>query len=108
MTFTVNGTTWNLKYVRPFSACLMTSDGIYTLGVTDNNTKTVCIVSNLSDRMKDKVLCHELTHVFSFEYSYYMDIETEEIVADFLSLFGRDIVYLADNIMNNLLLKEVS
>ena len=49
--------------------------------------------------MFDKVLCHELTHVYAFEFEYNVDVETEEIIADFLSLFGRQIVYLLDDLM---------
>lgn len=103
MQFMVNGTIWTLQFVNPRSKHLMTSTGIYTLGVTDNNVKTVYIADNLSEHMTDKVFCHELTHVHSFEYNYYMPIEVEEIVADFMSLYGRNIVYLADDIMSNLL-----
>lgn len=29
-----------------------------------------------------------------------IDIETEEIIADFMSLYGRNIVYTADKIFN--------
>ena len=103
MQFTVNGTIWTLQFVNPRSMHLMTSTGIYTLGVTDNNVKTVFIANNLSEYMTDKVVAHELTHVHSMEYNYYMPIEVEEVVADFISLFGRDIVVLANDIMNNLL-----
>lgn len=103
MQFTVNGTIWILQFVNPRSKHLMTSIGTYTLGVTDNNVKTVYIADNLSEYMTDKVLAHELTHVHSMEYNYYMPIGVEEIVADFLSLYGRSIVYLADDIMSNLL-----
>ena len=54
MIFTVNGNNWILQYVRPSSEELRRSDGVYTLGVTDNTTKTVTIADNLSDRMTDK------------------------------------------------------
>lgn len=103
MQFTVNNTIWTLQFVNPRSKHLMTSIGTYTLGVTDNNVKTVFIANNLSEYLTDKVLAHELTHVHSMEYNYYMPIEVEEVVADFISLFGRDIVVLANGIMNNLL-----
>lgn len=99
MVFTITGENWILQFVRPNSEELRRSDGVYTLGVTDNTTKTVTIADNLSDRMTDKVLCHELTHVYSFENGCHMDMHTEEIVADFLSLYGRDIVYMADDLM---------
>lgn len=99
MKFTVNNQKWNLVFVKPNSRSLMRSDGSITLGITDNNVKTVFINDRLNDYMTDKVICHELTHVFSFEFDYYMDIETEEIVADFMSLYGRKIVYLLDDLI---------
>lgn len=99
MKFKVNNQEWNLVFVKPNSRNLMRSDGSITLGITDNNVKTVFINDRLNDYMTDKVICHELTHVFAFEFDYYMDIETEEIVSDFMSLYGRKIVYLLDDLI---------
>ena len=58
------------------------------------------IADNVSDYMADKILCHELVHVYLFSYGCDIDIETEEIIADFMSLYGRNIVYTADKIFN--------
>ena len=99
MTFIVNNQEWKLLFVKPNSKELMRSDGSITLGMTDNNVKTVFVNNRLNDYMTDKVICHELTHVFAFEFDYYMDIETEETVSDFMSLFGRDIIYLLDDLV---------
>lgn len=106
MTFTVNGTIWKLDFVNPSSDYLRRSDSSITLGMTDNNLKTVFINNRLDNYMTDKVLCHELTHVYAFEFDYSMDIETEEIVADFLSLFGRNIIYQLDDLIE--ILKRVA
>lgn len=106
MIFTVNSIDWILQFVQLPSEELKRSDGIYTFGVTDNNKKTVTIASGMSDYMTNKVLCHELVHVYSFEYDCHIDIQTEEIIANFMSLYGRDIIYLADNIMSNVLEKK--
>lgn len=103
MVFTINGENWILQFVRPNSEELRRSDGVYTLGVTDNNTKTVTIAYGISDYMTNKVLCHELVHVYSFENNCNIDIQTEEIIADFMSLYGRDIIYIADSIMSNVM-----
>lgn len=103
MTFNVNGTIWKLKFEAPSSKNLTRSDGSYTLGVTDNNLKTVFINNRLSDDMFENVLCHELVHVYSFENNLNIDIHTEEIIADFMSLYGRSIIYLADNLLNSVL-----
>lgn len=99
MTFIVNNQEWRLLFVKPNSKELMRSDGSITLGMTDNNVKTVFVNNRLNDYMTDKVICHELTHVFAFEFDYYMDIETEEIVADFMSLYSRNIILLLDDLI---------
>ena len=98
MTFTVNNHKWELMFVKPNNRNLMRSDNSITIGMTDNNTKTVYINNRLTEYMTDKVLCHELAHVFAFEFDYSMPIDVEETVADFLSLFGRDIIYLLDDL----------
>lgn len=106
MTFIVNNQEWKLIFVKPNSRNLMRSDGSITIGMTDNNTKTVYINNRLNSVLTDKVICHELTHVFAFEFGYYMPIETEEIVADFMSLYGRNIVYLLDDLVG--ILKRIA
>lgn len=100
MKFTVNNQQWEIVPCRPFDNNLRRSDGSITLAVCDNNTKCIYINNKLHGYMYDKVLCHELTHLYAFEFDYFMDMETEEIVADFMSLYGRNIVYLLDDIVN--------
>ena len=107
MTFTVNGSTWHLSFEKPSSSNLLRSDGVATLGVTDNALKPVFINNRMTQRMTDKVLCHELVHVYSFENGLSIPIETEEIIADFMSLYGRSIIYLADGILHDVLGKAV-
>ena len=99
MNFVVNGIEWNLSLVGPFSDNLKRSDNAFTLGVTDNNTKTVYINNRVSDAMFDKILCHELCHVASFAYNLHIDIQTEEIIADFLSTNGSEIFDIADDLL---------
>ena len=98
MTFEVNNNKWKLEFVKPNSRKLMRSDGSITIGMTDNNVKTVYINNRLNQYLTDKVICHELTHVFAFEFDYDIPLDVEEIVADFMSLYGRDIIYLLDDL----------
>lgn len=100
--FKCNETIWCLAFVSPCSDMLRRSDGSRTVGMTDNNTKTVYLSNLLYGKFLDKVLCHELVHVASFSYDYEIDIETEEIIADFMSLYGREIIYLADDLMKSI------
>lgn len=103
MIFTVNNSIWRLEFVKPSSNHLLRSDFSRTIGVSDKNLRTVFIADNLSEQMTDKVLLHELSHVHAMEYNYSMPIEIEEIVCDFLSLYGRSVVYIADDIMSKIL-----
>lgn len=102
--FQVNGLNWRISLVEPHSHMLKRSDGTITLGVTDNNDRTVYMNNRLSYDMFDKVLCHELCHVFSFSYGLHIPIEIEEMIADFLSTYGRDVIDVADNILKDILL----
>lgn len=102
--FRVNNLEWNISLVEPHSPMLRRSDNTITLGVTDNNDRTVYMNNRLSYDIFDKVLCHELCHVFSFAYNLHIPIETEEMIADFLSTYGRDVIAVADNILKDILL----
>lgn len=104
MKFAVNNQEWQLLFVNPSNSNLKRSDGSITIGMTDNNTRTVYINNRLSDYMTNKVLAHELCHVFAFSFDYSMPIEVEEVVADFFSLFGRDMINLLDDL--TLILKK--
>ena len=104
MKFTVNNQEWELLFVNPSNSNLKRSNGSITIGMTDNNTRTVYINNRLSDYMTNKVLAHEICHVFAFSFDYSMPIEVEETVADFFSLFGRDMINLLDDL--TLILKK--
>lgn len=89
--------------MRPGNKNLRRSDGSLTFGTTDGGLKTVFIMSGMSDYMTDKVLLHELAHTHAIEYNYVIPLEVEEIVCDFLSLYGRSVVYMTDDIMGRIL-----
>ena len=99
MRFTVNNQEWELVLVNPNSKELVRSNGTVTIGMTDNIQKKVFINNRLNDYMFDKCLAHELCHVYAFSFDYFMDVQTEEIVADFFSLFGRSMVYMLDDLV---------
>lgn len=99
--FTINGIEWNLSRVHSHSPMLMRSDGTYTFGMTDRNTREIYISDIIHGNFYDRVLCHELCHAFCLSYNLTMDIQTEEIVADFLATYGREVFAVADEIIKN-------
>lgn len=104
MIFMVNNRIWKLKFVNASNKNLRRSDNSFTPGATDGLQKTVFILDNMSDYMTDKVILHEVAHVHAIEYNYSIPIEIEEIVCDFLSLYGRGVVRIADKIMSHVLM----
>jgi len=97
--FEINGKWWSLHFVGSNSNLLKRSNGTITLAVTDANTSTVYVNNRLSGAMLEKVICHELVHCFSFSYFLNIPIETEELIADFLATYGRDVFSVADEIL---------
>ena len=98
--FTINGMDWNLRFVGSHSPMLMRSDGTYTFGMTDRNTREIYISDMIHGSFYDRVLYHELCHAFCLSYNLTMDIQTEEIVADFLATYGREVFALADELIS--------
>lgn len=103
--FTINGITWKIAWVKPNSNSLRRSDGSITVAVTDWNTKCVYMSDMLQGGFLRKVLAHELCHCFCFSHNITMPIDEEEYLADWISNYGTELVYLLDDLMSNILRK---
>lgn len=100
MDFVINGFRWDVIFVRPNSEKLHRSDGSLTVGVTDWQDGRVYLSNVLHGAFLEKVLCHELCHCFCFSFDIHIPIEQEEFMADFISVHGKDLIFLLDNLMN--------
>lgn len=96
MEFVIGDDLWQVEYVGKNNPVLMRSDKIYTLGVTDAISHKIFISNAISDALLLKVLTHELCHAFCITYNVYLPLEEEELLCDFVSTYGRDILELAD------------
>lgn len=97
--FVINGIRWNIQYVNSDNHKLIRSDGSRTVGMTDWNTCTVYLDHNLRGAYLERVLCHELCHCICFSYGIHMSIRQEELLADWVSLYGREVVELLDELL---------
>lgn len=104
--FEINGIQWDIVWENPNSDNLRRSDGSITCAVTDWNDKCVYMSNMLRGGFMRKVLAHELVHAFCMSYEVYMDIEQEEFMADWISRYGEELVYLLDDIMSGILRKS--
>lgn len=90
--FTINGITWDIVFVEPYSDDLRRSDGSLTCGVTDFPKRTVFLSNLLRGEFLRRVVAHELCHCYCFSNNCYMDIEEEERLASWVSLYAEDLV----------------
>lgn len=95
----INAQMWLVVREKGNSPNLMRSDGTYTLGMTDNRTHTIYIHDRAEGQMFEKILCHEIVHAYCFSNHIYMDLATEEIVADFVATHGRNVLAIADGLI---------
>lgn len=102
----INGEEWQIEFVPPDHYMLYTSAGNYTLGVCDDRLKTIYINNKLSRQKLRKVLCHEITHAAMFSYNVEMSFAQEELVADLIATFGREIVCQTNKILRDLIIVE--
>lgn len=91
--FAINNESWNIKIVKSDNEVLMRSDGSYTIGVTDDNLKTIFISDGLDCNLLKKVLIHECVHALMFSMNIYMDIWQEECLCNAIADYGQ---YLLD------------
>lgn len=102
MEFYVNGNLWQIVYVRSEHPIFMRKDGTYTIGVCNNNNKTIFLNENLKNGMLKKVLIHEIAHAFMFEYHVDLSVAEEEVICDLIATYGEDIVSVSDDVFGRL------
>lgn len=103
--FVINGVEWDMVFVNPNSDKLRRSDGSIAHAVTDWNDRAVYVSTLPSGAFLRKIVCHELCHCFCFSFDIHMPIEQEEYLADWISRFGEDLIYLLDDLMRSVLRK---
>ena len=100
MEFYLNGINWKIKFVSSKSNDLKREDGSITLGVCDNNVKCIYLSNSLKGYLLERVFIHELTHAWIFSYNFYLTLEEEEFICEFVSLYSRDILKTADSLIS--------
>ena len=91
-----NGEDWRVCLVSRNHPELQRHDGSWTIGACNDDMKTIYIIEGLDDFMFRKVLSHELTHAAMFSYNIEMSLEQEELFADLIATYGREIVCKAN------------
>lgn len=100
--FQINGQTWFIKIIDPNNEVFVMDNGMHTIGVCNNNTKTIFLSNQLRGNLLKKVLCHELVHAAMFSYQVELDLEQEELVANLIATYGEEIIQKTNEIFKRL------
>ena len=100
--FLINGIYWKLAFVSPDYPLLQRMSGEFSIGACDNLTRTIYINETLTGRLLKKVLCHEITHAAMFSYNVQLTLEQEQLIADLISTYGEEIIYITNKIFTKL------
>lgn len=87
-----NGEVWRVLLVSPNHPILQRSNGSWTIGACDNNLKSIYVSKGLTEFMTRRVLSHELTHAAMFSYGVELTFDQEELFADLIATYGREII----------------
>ena len=98
----LNNIEWYIEFVSPNHPMLMRSDESYALGACDRDSHTIYINKCLTNFMLKKVLCHEITHAAMFSYNININVEQEELIADFVATYGEEIVDITNFLFNKI------
>lgn len=99
--FNINGIDWQVLWV-PANHPKLKRDNKFALGSCDNNTHTIYLSYKTPRYKIKKVLCHEITHAAMFSYNVYMTIDQEELIADLLSTYGEEIIFITNKIFKKI------
>lgn len=100
--FTINHEIWVVKFMQPYDEIFRMDNGEFTIGVCDDNTKTIYLSNLLRGEKLKQVLCHEIVHAAMFSYNVELDYEQEELLANLIAIYGKEIVQITDNIFKRL------
>lgn len=100
--FLINGIKWEVAFVYPNFPLLQRMNGDFTIGACDNLTRTIYINEEIQGDLLRKVLCHEITHAAMFSYNVDLSVQQEELIADLISTYGEEIVYITNKIFSKL------
>lgn len=101
ITAVINGIIWEVQIVPPTFPALFTGNS-FTLGCCDNNTHIIYIADGLDESKFYKVLGHEMTHAAMFSYKVKLTYDQEELLADIISTYGKEIVMVTNKVFKKI------
>ena len=108
MTFFINQNIWQVIFTQPNDKNLRMSNGKQVLGLCDNNIKSIFIANNQSLYKTEHILCHEVTHAICMEYNINIPYDLEEKLCNFMADYGKEVIYIVEDLILALIKKRVA
>lgn len=109
--FFMNGYVWHIVYVGAGSPVLIDRTNHRRVATTDPGTRCIYICNDLDYEFLKTVLLHELAHCVMLSYGILEEVhrfttpdkwvEAEEWVCNFIADYGREVFYVASQILND-------
>lgn len=102
--FEINGFIWDICFVNKYNPILYDYlNQMQSIAVTDFAQQCIFISNSIDDRLLYKVIKHELYHCYEFsKIAYDLPVYEEEWVADFIAMYGEDLIILANDLWHEL------
>ena len=75
----------------------------YVLGCCYTHDKEIYVNRELPQWKYERVVAHEITHAFIYEYGIVLPKEQEEMIANLFAEHGREMIAIVDNILQQIL-----
>lgn len=99
MKIRINNWEYEITVVKEDDSILKMDDGYYHSGVTDLKEQKIYIQEGLNSQQLWYTVVHELTHAYLQAYGMLQIDYTDEIVADIMGIYSKDIIETANKVI---------
>jgi hypothetical protein len=91
MILEINNWKYEINVVREDDEILLMEDGYHHSGVTDLKEQKIYLQKGLNEQQMWYTVVHELTHAYLQAYGFLQVEYTDEIIADIMGIYGKNI-----------------
>lgn len=102
MKIIINKWEYEITLVKEDDEILKMDDGFYHSGITDLKEQKIYIQRGLNSQQLWYTVVHELTHAYLQAYGMLQVDYTDEIVADIMGIYGKDIIENAKEVITHI------
>ena len=106
MKIIINKWEYEISAVKEDDKILLMDDNYYHSGITDLKDQKIYIQEGLNSQQLWYTVVHELTHAYLQAYGMLQINYNDEIVADIMGIYGKDIIETAEYVIKVMTIKN--